>query len=184
MSITLSSRMSDDHGTDTHADTDHRRFGDGTLWSFAGVEVVDVVQSPTPPIPIFRHVSPLHGERIAVMFLLEGEVQVSYEGALLRFLAGSAAYIVTGTTTTVEASETCHAVIVSLSRKRLRDAGIDAEHTFGAFAATTARTSPLLTYTLALIDSVRERALPAEPTAGVLTDLVAGLFHADSAVYG
>ncbi|RFA14115.1 hypothetical protein B7R22_10920 [Subtercola boreus] len=190
--IPLSSKVDDEHGRDTHAGEplapdvlltidDHQRFGDGTLWSFAGVEVVDIVQSPTSPIPIFRHVSPVHGDRIAVVFLLEGEVQVTHDGALFRFLPGSAAYIVTGTATSVEASETCRAVMVSLRRRRLAAAGIDVHQTFGAFAASTARTSPLLTFTLALIEVVSVHSLPTEPTATALTELVAGLFRADDA---
>ncbi|MDF2444049.1 MAG: hypothetical protein JWR01_2252 [Subtercola sp.] len=190
--IALSSKVDDDHGRDTHAGEplapdvrltvdDHQRFGDGTLWSFAGVEVVEIVQSPTSPIPIFRHVSPVHGDRIAVVFLLEGEVQVTHRGAQFHFLPGSAAYIVTGTATSVEASETCRAVLVSLRRDRLSAVGVEVQQTFGAFAASTARTSPLLTFALALIDVVCEHSIPSEPTASVLTDLVAGLFRADSA---
>lgn len=198
--ISLSSKLGDDHGTDTHAATpalaerdlllaerdplavdEHRRFGDGTLWSFAGVEVVELLQEPTPPIPIFRHTSPRHGGRVAVMFLIEGEVQVTHGGEHFHFLAGSAAYIATGTVTLVEATETCRVVIVSVTRDWLLAWGVAIEASFGAFAASSTRTSPLLTFLLALIEVVSERSIPTEPTATVLTDLMVGLFRADGA---
>lgn len=169
---------------DTHARAhDDRRFGDGALWSFGGVEVVDIVLQPTPPIPIFRHASGGGGVggRIAVMYLLEGEASILHEHQRFRFSGGSAAYIATGTETSVETTELCRVVMVSVPRFWLQDAGVQVQGTFGAFAYSAAHSSPLLSFLTALIEIVLSHSIPTEPTARVLTELVADLFLLDHA---
>lgn len=171
------------NAVDTHAAShDDRRFGDGTLWSFAGVEVVDLVVPPTPLIPIFRHASAESGGgRVAVMFLLEGEASIQHDQKNFRFSGGSAAYIVTGTHTLVETAEPCRVMMVSVPRAWLQEAGVDVRDTFGAFAYSAARSSPLLSFLSALIEIVLSHSIPSEPTARVLTELVADLFLLDHA---
>ncbi|RFA09792.1 hypothetical protein B7R54_11690 [Subtercola boreus] len=158
----------------------------GTVWSFGGVDVVDVVQQPTAPIPLFGprpgiSPHPRFDERVAVIALVDGDVTVAHDGNLLRFASGSAAFAASNATTTVEISEPCRALAVSMPRSWLRAAGVEVHDSFGAFAYSTAQSSPLMSFLLALIEILDEQSLPCEPTATVLTGLVSRLFLADNA---
>ncbi|MDF2444051.1 MAG: hypothetical protein JWR01_2254 [Subtercola sp.] len=157
------------------------RFDEGTIWSFSGVEVVEVAREPTPPTPLHLGSPARRHGRVAVIFLVEGDVTVSHDGGQFRFAAGSAAFALSGTPTMVESTEPHRAVVVSVPRDLLQAAGVDVRKTFGAFAYSTARSSPLLSFLLALIEIVNDRSLPSEPTATVLSELVARLFLADNA---
>ncbi|WP_172582794.1 hypothetical protein [Subtercola boreus] len=163
-----------------HALVENRRFGDGTLWSFDGVEVAELRQEATPSIPIFQHETREDGGRVAVIFLREGEVAVSHDGALFRFSAGSAAFFSSGSTTSVEALTFCRVALVSVPLNTLREAGVHVAKAFGPFSYSTAQGSPLLSFLTALIEVVEGDSIPAQPTATVLQQLVTDFFRRDA----
>ncbi|TIH37111.1 helix-turn-helix domain-containing protein [Subtercola vilae] len=149
----------------------------GARWSFDDVTLVDCVQTAfTSAITLVPDAGP---DTVTAAFVRSGDFTVHHAGRQLRFLEGSVAYFTGEAEVRVASTVDTHLTIVSIPRTRLTEQNVVLANTFGSFAYSTARRSPILSFLSALIDIVQNHSIPAEPTASVVAQLVGALFLED-----
>ncbi|MDF2444753.1 MAG: hypothetical protein JWR01_2956 [Subtercola sp.] len=151
----------------------------GSICHFDDVSVTDVHQGPMRVAAASGASSP-DVDHVSVYLLRSGSFVVNHQGRRLCFGEGSAAFSTDTPSAVGESTGQTHAAVIRVPLSRLQPRTSCAD--FGSIGLAAVHSSPLFDFVEALIDTVAVNAIPAEPTATILSNLVDELLHSEGEV--
>ncbi|RFA06603.1 hypothetical protein B7R21_19375 [Subtercola boreus] len=152
----------------------------GTRWTFGNVALSQL------DVTDLRH-QPALGESlrfptpgtVSVFFVVAGQMHVHTPEGQFWFGAGTAAVLPRGELPEFDCQDTARVLFVTFPENSL-DGFADLLPSQNApIAASAVRTTPALSFLLALIETVGTYSIRAEPTASIVVKLIGGLLAAD-----